>query len=137
VTKNIYEDLLGRKEKARMSMTLDREGQGVSYKIQEPPVYPILPSGLRLMHFFFLGPFLGLMVPLGLLYLFIEFDPRVRMASIVEEKMKLPVLAVIPHTEQPGGKNSARSGSAMQWLILLSVVAVYVGVAIQKLVFAA
>lgn len=135
VTKNIYEDLLARKEKARMSMTLDKEGQGVSYKIQEPPVYPILPSGLRLMHFFILGPLLGILIPFGLLYLYIEFDPRVRMASIIEDKMKLAVLATIPHTKAPGGVGRARAGFALHVLIVLLVVAVYTGVAVQTLLF--
>ncbi|MDG1226124.1 MAG: hypothetical protein P8P11_06190, partial [Burkholderiales bacterium] len=44
VTKEIYEDLLERKERARISMTLDLAGQGVTYKVLEPAIFPVLPS---------------------------------------------------------------------------------------------
>lgn len=134
VTKRIYEDLLNRKEKARMSMTLDAAGQGVSYKIQAPPEYPLLPSGLRLIHFLFIGPILGLIIPLGLLYLFIELDPRVRMASSIEDKLKLPLLAVIPHATMPMKQRLIRPDVVPLIGMMLFVIAVYVVVAIYYLV---
>ena len=59
VTRSIYEDMLERKERARLSMTLDIEGQGVNYKIQEPPFYPNSPTGLRFVHFYLAAPFVG------------------------------------------------------------------------------
>ena len=66
VTKKIYDDMLERKEKARLSMTLNVEGQGVTYKIQEPAVFPLKPEGLRFIHFVVLGPMLALLAPIGL-----------------------------------------------------------------------
>ncbi|HEB26363.1 MAG TPA: chain length-determining protein, partial [Porticoccus sp.] len=51
VNREIYEEMLERKESARLSMVLDVEGQGVSFKIQEPAVFPLQPSGLRFIHF--------------------------------------------------------------------------------------
>jgi polysaccharide chain length determinant protein (PEP-CTERM system associated) len=57
VTKRIYEDMLARKEKARLSMTLNIEGQGVTYRIQEPPIPPLNPVGLRFVHYVMAGPF--------------------------------------------------------------------------------
>ena len=126
VTRGIYEDMLSSREKARLSMTLDKSGQGVSYRVQEPPAYPILPSGLRLMHFFFLGPIVGLMIPLGLLYAFIELDPRVRMASTIQGKLKLPLLAIIPHSIGPLSKRFARRDLYPIICLFAAVVAVYV-----------
>ena len=78
VTKGLYEDLLGRKEKARLSMTLDIEGQGVTYKIQEPAKYPLSPSGLRFIHFVILGCLAAVVVPVGLAGTYVFLDPRIR-----------------------------------------------------------
>lgn len=133
VTKRIYENLLNQKEKARMSMTLEMAGQGVSYKVQEPPEYPLLASGLRFVHFLFIGPVLGLMIPLGLLYLFIEVDPRVRIARSIEEKLKLPLLAVIPHATTPIKQRLIRHDVIPLIAMLIAVLVVYVATAIYFL----
>lgn len=133
VTKKIYENLLNRKEKARMSMTLELAGQGVSYKIQEPPEYPLLASGLRFIHFLFIGPVLGLAIPLGLLYLFIEVDPRVRIARSIEDKLKLPLLAVIPHATTPMKQRLIRHDVVPLIGMLVAVFAVYVATAFYYL----
>ena len=45
VNKGIYDDLLKRRERARVSMSLDIEGQGMNYKINETAQYPTSPVG--------------------------------------------------------------------------------------------
>src|SRR5690606_38740915 len=85
VTKSIYEDMLERREKARLSMALDVQGQGVTYKIKEPPVYPNSPVGLRFMHFFLAAPILGLLAPVGLLVAYIQLDPRIRFVQKIQD----------------------------------------------------
>src|SRR5690625_7848949 len=55
VTRDVYEEMLQRKESARLSMALDVEGQGVSYQIQDPARYPTNPSGLQFIHFAEIG----------------------------------------------------------------------------------
>src|SRR5690606_340949 len=72
VTQQIYEDLLERKEKARMSVALDVQGQGLNYRVQEPPTYPTAPVGLRFVHFYLAAPFLGVLIPIGLLIAYIQ-----------------------------------------------------------------
>lgn len=81
VTRDLYEDMLGRKERARLSMTIDEEGQGTAYKIHEPPTFPLKPSGYTSMDFMLFGPLLGLMAPVGLIGLYIFLDPRIRLPS--------------------------------------------------------
>lgn len=97
VTKRLYEDLLGRKEKARLSMTLDIEGQGVTYKIQEPAKYPLNPSGLRFFHFVILGCLAAVMVPVGLASVYVFLDPRIRFPENLHQVIDVPVLGVVPH----------------------------------------
>ena len=97
VTKRLYEDLLGRKEKARLSMTLDIEGQGVTYKIQEPAKYPLNPSGLRFFHFVVLGCLAAVAIPIGLAGVYVFVDPRIRFSDTLNHAIDIPVLGVVPH----------------------------------------
>ena len=96
VTKNIYEDLLERKERARISMTLDLAGQGVTYKILEPAIFPVLPTGIRYFHFVVAGLILGTILPLGILIAFVLFDHRIKFADQLNELFPGIVLAVLP-----------------------------------------
>lgn len=98
VTKGIYEDLLERKERARISMTLDLSGQGVSYKVLEPAVYPVLPSGIRFLYFVIAGPIFGVLISLGVMTVLVLFDHRVQFAEQLNELFPGIVLAVIPAT---------------------------------------
>ena len=81
VTKGIYEDLLARKERARISMTLDLSGQGVSYKVLEPAVFPRLPSGFRFLYFVLAGPVFGVAVAIGVIGALILLDPRIKFSA--------------------------------------------------------
>lgn len=95
VNQEIYQDLLRRKERARVSKSLDQENQGLTFKIQEPAKVPLIPTGLRFIHFAAAGIFLGLLIPVGLIYTMLQVDPRVRFSSIISNDLNLPVLAEI------------------------------------------
>ncbi|MFP3978283.1 XrtA system polysaccharide chain length determinant [Marinobacter sp. KMM 10035] len=99
VTRGVYEDMLQRREKARLSMTLDVQGEGVSYKIQEPATYPTHWDGLQLYQVGLAGPFLGSAMVLGLLVMLVMFDQRVRSPRALQLALpeSIPVLTSIPH----------------------------------------
>ena len=96
VNRDIYQDLLRRRENARVSMVLDQEQRGLTFRIQDPAVMPLRPSGLRLAHFAGAGLGLAVAIPLGLLFVLIRFDPRVRSARQLERATGLNILATIP-----------------------------------------
>jgi len=129
VTKKIYEDMLERKEKARLSMTLNIEGQGVTYRIQEPPLPPLMPSGLRFIHFVLVGPFIGLLFVIGLAIAYVLVDPRIRFASAIYQ-FDTPVLAVIPHVNTPLTQRLKRSDMLVCGVLMLAIIAAYVGIAV-------
>lgn len=106
VTKKVYEEMLQRKETARVSMTLDIEGQGVSYRIQEPASFPLKPSGLHFIHFAIMAPILGFLFPVGLLILYVLVDPHLRSARILQKQLPtdIEVVGVIPHYKSPIGE---------------------------------
>jgi polysaccharide chain length determinant protein (PEP-CTERM system associated) len=101
VNRDIFQDLLKRRENARVSMNIDKERQGLSFKIQEPAALPTSPSGIHFIHFVLMGVVLGIAVPVGLVYGKLRLDPRIRVPAAVIERLKLPVLATVPHTAIP------------------------------------
>jgi len=124
VNRDIYQDLLKRRENARVSMDLDAKQQGLTFRIQEPAVMPLRPSGLRLMHFAIAGLGLGIALPLGLLFGYARFDPRVRSAAQIERLAGVPVLATIPFYPTPRDRRrNALHGSALAIIIVLVLLA--------------
>lgn len=102
VNRDIYQDLLRRRENARVSMALDQEKRGLTMRVQDPATRPLRPSGLRFMHFALGGLALALIVPLGLLALRVRFDPRMRSARQMERQLNGTVLlATIPSYPSP------------------------------------
>jgi polysaccharide chain length determinant protein (PEP-CTERM system associated) len=134
VNQQMYEDLLKRRENARVSMRLDAEGRSLGFQIQEPASLPLLPSGLRLMHFAVTGLLFATLVPLLLLSLLVKHDPRVRTPLQIEREAGLPVLASIPihltHAQHVQEAKRHRLGSAL----FVAVPLVYGLVLLLKLV---
>lgn len=97
VNRDMYTSLQTRREKANISMNLGIENTGPSFRIQEPARLPLVPSGLRFLHFILAGLIFGILIPVGIVYAFIHFDPRIRTYSVIETRLNIPVLAVIPH----------------------------------------
>lgn len=106
VTRKVYEEMLEKKNAARVSMTLDIEGQGVSYRIQDPAVFPLKPAGIGFLQFAILGPILGLLIPIGLLIGFVVVDPHIRMSRVLQAQLppEIMLLGVIPHYNTPLGE---------------------------------
>jgi len=129
VTKQLYEELLERKEKARLSMTLDIEGQGVSYKIQEPPKYPLAPTGLRYGHFVVIGLVVGALVPCALIIGYVLLDPRIRFISSLANGLDVPVLVEIPRLKTHHARYLENVELRNAMLVLLICVGAYVGIA--------
>ncbi|MFC3851954.1 XrtA system polysaccharide chain length determinant [Salinispirillum marinum] len=99
VTRGVYEEMLQRRESARLSMTLDVEGQGVNYRIQEPASYPTQWDGLQLFHFGLAGPVMGVGLVLGLLGMLVLFDGKVRSGRALLQQLPedIRLLASVPH----------------------------------------
>ncbi len=125
VNRDIYQDLLRRRENARVSMVLDQEQRGLTFRIQDPAILPLRPSGLRLAHFAGAGLALAFAVPFALLFALVRFDPRVRSARQLERATGISVLATVPTyaTARERIRDRARIGFA--FLIVLGVFAAF------------
>ncbi|MGP4843281.1 XrtA system polysaccharide chain length determinant [Marinobacter sp. 1Y8] len=132
VNKQIYDDLLKRRERARVSMHLDIEGQGLNYRINETAQFPLAPSGPQFFQFAAVGLLLGLIAPFGAIAGLLQVDPRVRAKAQLEGESGIPVLIEIPNIRTPFEKRRDRRVT-MSVIICAAIVAVvYIAVAVSS-----
>lgn len=132
VNKDIYDDLLKRREKARVSMHLDIEGQGMNYRIAETAQFPVAPKGAQFSMFAFAGLFLGALAPFGAIAGILQLDPRVRAKAQLEEGIGLPVLVEIPAVRTPYERRINRRQTLFIFVFVFAVVAGYVGIVVAE-----
>jgi uncharacterized protein involved in exopolysaccharide biosynthesis len=126
LNREIYQDLLRRRERARVSMSLDDDRQGLAFSIQEPATLPQAPKGPRFWHFVFGGLALGALVPFGLLFVRMQIDPRVRFGDTIPKAHNVPILATIPHLWSPDEVKQLRAELPVLKLALVATVIVCV-----------
>lgn len=129
VNEQIYNDLLKRRERARVSMHLDIEGQGLNFRINETAQYPLDPVGPQFQVFASAGLILGALAPFGLAAGVLQIDPRVRARKQLEDGIGLPVLAEIPQVRTPYEQRKDRFLTVLVSVCAALVVAAYGGVA--------
>lgn len=108
VNRDIYRDLLRRRENARVSMDLDQGEQGMTLRIYEPAFLPLKPSGLSLLHFMMLGLLLAVLLPAGYLLARVQLDPRVRSTEQLTSELGYRVLTAVPIIYLPEEQQDAR-----------------------------
>jgi len=133
VNRDIYQDLLKRRENARVSMNLDADHRGLTFTIQEPAARPLRPSGLRFMHFGLAGLGAGIVLPLLLLLGLARLDPRIRSANQLERLTGLPLLGTVPAYVTAADRRRSRMRAALLVLIVLAVFAAYAATFALKL----
>jgi len=136
VNRDLYQDLLKRRENARVSMNLDAERRGLSFRVQEPAAMPLRPSGLRLMHVASAGLVAAMLLPLGFLFGLVKLDPRARSSWQIERDAGLPVLGSVPVYRTAKVRAHAARRSALCALLFLAVPVAYGLVLALKLVHA-
>jgi len=132
VNQAIYQDLLRRRENARVSMSLNTEQQGLTLRIVEPAHLSHRPSGPRLVHFALGGIALGAALPLGILFGFLTLDPRVRTGANITDTLGLPLLEVVPRLDTPAEAAAERRGLWVAGLVALLTVAAVVAVLVLR-----
>jgi len=128
VNKELYKDLLQRREMARISMHLDIEKQGLKFSVQEPAALPLVPTGLRFLHILMLGPLIGLVLPIALIYVLLAFlDSRIRLEpGVAFVAPEGAMVTTIGHMISPQEERSHRRGSWLIALVVMLVLMVYV-----------
>jgi protein tyrosine kinase modulator len=130
-TRDVYQDLLKRRENARVTMELDAQQRGFNMRIQEPAELPATASSLRLMHLTLIGLILAMLVPLGFLLLMVKFDHRVRTPHQIQRLV--PLLGSVTYAPSHREKSRLRSRGLLAALMVGGVFVVYLAVFIIKL----
>ena len=133
VNRDIYQDLLKRRENARVSMNLDADHRGLTFVIQEPAELPLRPSGLRFMHFSLAGLGAGVFLPLALLFGLVRFDPRVAFRharSNASPASRCSLRCRCTSTRQDRWRS--RRTTVLLILLVLAVIAAYAAIALMK-----
>lgn len=128
VNQTILDDLLRRRESARVSLNLDRESHGLSFRVHDEASMPVAPSGPGLFQFALGGLIVGLLAPLGMLYTLNQMDTRVRSDGVIADKLKLPVAGVVPHLSTP--KEAMAVNRSLQWVGVLVGSVVFIVISI-------
>jgi len=125
VNRDLYQDLLRRRENARVSMHLDQENRGLTLRVQDPAMMPLRPVGLRFLHIAAGGLLVAVALPLGLLFLWTHFDQRIRSPRQIERHPGLPLLAVIPPYRTIRERRRSSLATAFSVSVIASVVVLY------------
>jgi len=120
VTQNFYNVMLQRLENARVSMHLNEEQQGITFKIQEPAAIPTQPDGFSFSQLMIGSLLVSIGVPLAAMVAMVEVDPRIRSESAWSEDWP-PLLATVPPYESSG---DSWWRSNITYLAILGVIAV-------------
>jgi uncharacterized protein involved in exopolysaccharide biosynthesis len=130
--RDVYQDMLKRREAARVSMDLDAEHRGLSMRVQEPAEVPATASSLRFLYVGLISLGIAAAVPAALLVGIVKLDGRLRSERQVE-LAKVPLLITIPAAELPGEQSRGRSRTIMAVLMVVGVCAVYLATFLVKL----
>jgi polysaccharide chain length determinant protein (PEP-CTERM system associated) len=125
VNRNLYQDLLERRENARLSMNLDAQRAGLNFRIQEPAAVPLRSNGMSLRHVAMAGLLLAIAIPLLFLVSWVRYDPRVRSPAQIEHLSGLPVLGSIPARATPRQEPRSRQRVFLAAALLASVPIAY------------
>lgn len=132
VNRDTYQDLLRRRESARVSMNLDREEQGLTLRIDEPAYLPHQPSGLRLAHFVLAGLVLGVVFPLGALYTRHQLDHRIASPAAITERFDIVLAGAVPERLTHGQlRRQALWGGVLTLTVISTLGAVIAVVALR------
>lgn len=124
VNRDIYQDLLKRRENARVSKNMESDQVG-RMKIYEPAFLPVEPTGIRFLHFMIAGLVLGILIPVGLFYVFQQTDPRIRSVEIIREDLGLPILGVLPVLATPDDIKRKNKNIRDLGLVVVSMITLY------------
>ena len=89
----------------------------------DPATASFSPNAPRFWQFMLGGMVLGVLIPVGLLFTRLQFDPRVRLANAISERHKVLVAAVVPHLWSPQELTGLRKELAILALVVTATLA--------------
>lgn len=95
ITKRKYEELLTRKESADLSRKADLSAEEVQFRIVEPPVVPLSPTGPKRIIFYTAVTFLSFAVGIVIAFVISQLNPVVINAQTLTDLTQRPVFGLV------------------------------------------
>lgn len=133
VNKNIYQDLLMRRENARVSMNIEIENKGASFRIVQPAKIPFQSQGPSFILFFATAPLVGLVLPLVFAFSLVLMDQKIRVAQTISSSLTVDVFHSIPHLNSAEDKAAFKADMRIVYVLILISVVIYIAVGFVKL----
>jgi polysaccharide chain length determinant protein (PEP-CTERM system associated) len=130
-TRDIYQDLLKRRDNARLAMELETQNRTFTMRVQEPAEMPATASSLRMMHMTMIAMVFALGLPLAFLVGIVRLDRRVRSPQQIARLV--PLLASISDSPTRRDKSRYARREVYAALMVAGVLVIYVAVFVMKL----
>ena len=118
-------------EKARMTKSLATDDRQSDITIYEEPFLPVAPSGLRFIHYLFGGLILGILLPLGLIYLLQFFSQQIKAREMLTD-MGIPVLGMMGKVKTQVDYRVERVDKLMRYVLIAGTLIVLTAMVIYK-----
>ncbi|MBX9606000.1 MAG: chain-length determining protein [Gammaproteobacteria bacterium] len=127
LNKQQYDELLKRREAARLSEEVDQRGDDIKLKIIEPPRIPLSPVGPKRVQLMSLVLVMSLGLGGGFAFLMSQINPRFYSAEDVKEIAQLPILGTVSLVFNERQRTERRMEMIVFALVLFGLLSLYGG----------
>ena len=127
LNKQQYDELLRRRESARLSQEVDQQADDVKLKVIDPPRVPVLPIGPQRVQMMSMVLVASLGAGLGLAFLLSQINPRFYSSDELKEITQLPILGTVSLVFSERQRTERRMELAVFALMLMGLIAIYGG----------
>ena len=125
LNKQQYDELLRRRESARLSQEVDQQADDVKLKVIDPPRVPILPIGPNRVQMMSMVLVAALGAGVALAFLLSQINPRFYSADELKEITQLPILGTVSLVFSERQRTERRMELAVFALMLLGLISIY------------
>ncbi len=127
LNKQQYDELLKRREAARLSQQVDQQADDIKLKVIEPPRIPLVPIGPNRIQFLSMVLIASLGAAAGLAFLLAQLNPRFYSSDELKEIVKLPIIGTISLVYSHRQRTERRMELAVFSVMLLVLISAYGG----------
>ncbi len=115
VLKQQYTDLLGKQHQSELATTLEERGEGLEFRLVDPPTLPMKPSSPKRVKNSFLGAVAGVFLGLALAFLVNTRDRCFHSEKSLSERFALPLVVGVPMLLTPAEEGIRSWKRAFEW----------------------
>jgi polysaccharide chain length determinant protein (PEP-CTERM system associated) len=133
IFKQNYEELLARRESAKISQDREVQGEKVQFRIVDPPQVPATPSGPNRSMFLSAVLVVSIAAAAGLAWLLASMDDTFASVLRLKQAFRVPVLGTVSPVYSSGRRGAHAVELSCFAMVCLALVAVYGGLLLAEL----